>query len=189
MRRRRSWFVSSLSALSAFSAFSAFVCLLGASAPGCGEDEQSPASAASSSASSSSGGAIDCTPVNACQECAAEACPEQKQKCCATPGCNEIIACGRMKNCNGIDCYKKETCQDVIDAVGGPLGDATAAAQPLGACAAKYCAGCPGAEGAGGGGGAGGNGGAGGPGGSGGTGSAGGSGGTGSGGSGGAGGT
>ena len=36
-----------------------------------------------------------------------------------------------------------ETCQGVIDANGGPLGDAAAAAQPLGECAAMSCPDCP----------------------------------------------
>jgi hypothetical protein len=90
-----------------------------------------------------SGGGEACVPVDACQECGAMSCPEERAACCSTPGCPTIIACAREHDCNGTDCYTPETCQAVIDENGGPLGDPVAAAAPLGECAAMSCPECP----------------------------------------------
>jgi hypothetical protein len=111
-----------------------------------GEGERGAAGTSGSSASgqgAAGGAAEECEPVDACQQCGAASCPDERAACCATPGCPTIIACAREKNCNGTDCYKPETCQAVIDEHGGPIGDAVAAAAPLGECAAMSCPECP----------------------------------------------
>ena len=125
-----------------------------AAAGGCGDSDDDSADDDGASGSGASGGAggagattgaggEECEPVDACQECGAASCPDERANCCATPGCPTIIACAREHECNGTDCYTPETCQAVIDENGGPLGDPVAAAAPLGECAAMHCPECP----------------------------------------------
>ena len=128
---------------------------IAAAAGACGDSDEDSTDDDGASGSGASGGAggagatttgaggEECEPVDACQECGAASCPDERANCCATPGCPTIIACAREHDCNGTDCYTPETCQAVIDENGGPLGDPVAAAAPLGECAAMHCPECP----------------------------------------------
>jgi hypothetical protein len=94
--------------------------------------------------SSSSGMTEECGPStidtsDPCETCAAIACMQEALDCCNSPGCLDIVDCGREKDCNGIDCYSEDKCKAEIDAAGG-IGDAATNAMILADCSAVACA-------------------------------------------------
>ncbi|MBW2456386.1 MAG: hypothetical protein JRI68_17835 [Deltaproteobacteria bacterium] len=106
-------------------------------------DGQGSHDTTSGSSTSSSGMSEECGPSSVdtddpCETCAAIQCMDEALACCNTPGCLDIIDCGREKGCSGIDCYADDKCKDVIDGAGG-LGDATNNAMILADCSAMSC--------------------------------------------------
>jgi hypothetical protein len=84
-----------------------------------------------------------------CQMCVQDMCKDALIACCETMGCAEIITCARENMCGGTDCYfgaggEPGPCKDVIDAAGGPVGEAVGPAQTFGECATMQCPVCTG---------------------------------------------
>ncbi len=81
--------------------------------------------------------------------CVCDSCSCQLGACEQDAGCVAIRECAQMTGCTGLECYMMETCQEVIDANGGPVGDSASIAIDLSACTemAKCPIQCPGGTG------------------------------------------
>jgi len=92
---------------------------------------------------SSSSGGMECGPTSInqddpCEVCIGTKCTAAALACCEQEGCLDVVFCAAANECNGIDCYSPDKCQEEIDAAG--LEVATTYAQPLGDCALSECA-------------------------------------------------
>lgn len=79
-----------------------------------------------------------CTEV---AECNCQSCVCPLLDCQMDRGCTDIRQCAQDTECLGIACYAPETCQEVIDANGGPGGSSASLALTLSTC--NENAGCP----------------------------------------------
>ncbi len=70
-------------------------------------------------------------------ECSCKACPNAHLGCSTTTGCNAIVACFDRFGCSGMDCYTPDRCMALIDANGGPSGNAFAAGVNNASCALR----------------------------------------------------
>lgn len=58
---------------------------------------------------------------SACGQCLCPTCGSEILGCLEDTGCWNIFACAAEKSCSGVDCYRPETCRDVIDESSGSL--------------------------------------------------------------------
>ena len=93
--------------------------------------------------SGGSGGVGECVDQanSSCEVCLCFNCFSQYGACIGDFGCPPIIDCATRTGCQGIGCYRPDTCQGVIDAFGGPFGTSVAITQQLFSCARG--SGCP----------------------------------------------
>ncbi|MEM6990929.1 MAG: hypothetical protein AAF721_10540 [Myxococcota bacterium] len=67
-------------------------------------------------------------------ECVCGSCVCELAACQEDAGCVAIRDCAQETGCLGLDCYMMETCMEVIDANGGPVGDSASIAISLSTC-------------------------------------------------------
>lgn len=72
---------------------------------------------------------------NSCQQCLCSSCSTQIVKCVANIGCALILACAQQTGCQGVSCYKADTCKPIIDQFGGLNGSAVQNVFDLASCA------------------------------------------------------
>jgi hypothetical protein len=75
--------------------------------------------------------------------CACSHCPRDYDDCAIIPGCAEVSACFRTKDCVGQDCFDTGACSGVINSYGGPRAPAFRAANALQSCGLAFSCGLP----------------------------------------------
>jgi hypothetical protein len=78
----------------------------------------------------------------ACQDCLCATCSTQIVACASGLGCGLILACAQQTGCQGVACYRPQTCKSVIDRFGGLGGEALTDALSLFTCAAGSQSAC-----------------------------------------------
>jgi len=63
---------------------------------------------------------------SACGQCLCPTCGSEILGCLGDSGCWRIFACAAEQGCSGVDCYRPDTCRDVIDDFGSSLPKALA---------------------------------------------------------------
>lgn len=69
-----------------------------------------------------------------CEICACSTCLESIAPCFRDPNCPRLLQCANETGCSGTDCYKPETCQMLIDSIGGVGSPTISAASNLFLC-------------------------------------------------------
>ncbi|HEY6723913.1 MAG TPA: hypothetical protein VI197_07770 [Polyangiaceae bacterium] len=101
------------------------------------------ASSSSTTGEGGAGGVAECIAQSKtdCEACLCGDCFQAYGDCVGDFGCPRILECMDSTGCTGIDCYAPDTCQQVIDRFGGPMGASIGYVTGLVECA--VAADCP----------------------------------------------
>ncbi len=79
---------------------------------------------------------------NACDKCLCTSCSTQVVSCFSDSQCTSIFSCIVRTGCQGVGCFARNTCRNVIQSNGGLTGPAVSQVLSLATCAAESQTGC-----------------------------------------------